>query len=47
MIPGPTILLVLTSALTQGKRVAVETAPGVTLGDFIAMGALTATPRRA
>ncbi len=39
MIPGPTILLVLSYALTQGKRVAVATALGVALGDFIAMTA--------
>ncbi|WP_321364435.1 LysE family translocator [uncultured Celeribacter sp.] len=39
MIPGPTILLVLSYALTQGKRVAVATALGVALGDFIAMSA--------
>lgn len=39
IIPGPTILLVLSYALTQGKRVAVATALGVALGDFIAMTA--------
>ncbi|MGJ8612256.1 MAG: LysE family translocator [Octadecabacter sp.] len=37
MIPGPTIVLVLTYALTQGRRVAVASAAGVALGDFIAM----------
>lgn len=39
IIPGPTILLVLSYALTQGKRVAVATALGVALGDLIAMSA--------
>ena len=39
LIPGPTILLVLTYALTQGRRVAVATAAGVALGDLIAMSA--------
>lgn len=37
IIPGPTIVLVLTYALTQGRRVAVASAGGVALGDFIAM----------
>ena len=39
MIPGPTILLVVSYALTQGRRVAVSMALGVALGDFIAMTA--------
>lgn len=39
LIPGPTILLVLTYALTQGRRVAVATAAGVALGDLVAMSA--------
>ena len=39
ILPGPTILLVLSYALTQGRRVAVATAAGVALGDFIAMTA--------
>lgn len=39
IIPGPTIVLVLTYALTQGRRVAVASAAGVALGDFIAMTA--------
>lgn len=50
MIPGPTILLVLSYALTQGRKVALATAAGVALGDLIAMtaslvglGALIAT----
>ena len=37
IIPGPTIVLVLTYALTQGRRVALASAAGVALGDFIAM----------
>ncbi|WP_095589346.1 LysE family translocator [Actibacterium ureilyticum] len=39
MIPGPTILLVISYALTQGRRVAVSMALGVALGDFLAMTA--------
>lgn len=39
IIPGPTVMLVLSYALTQGRRVAVATALGVALGDFIAMTA--------
>ncbi|MEZ5732987.1 MAG: LysE family translocator [Paracoccaceae bacterium] len=39
IIPGPTILLVLSYALSQGRRVALATAFGVALGDFIAMSA--------
>lgn len=38
-IPGPTIILVLSYALSRGRRVAVATAAGVALGDFIAMTA--------
>ena len=37
MIPGPTVLLVVSYALTQGRRVAFATAIGVALGDFTAM----------
>lgn len=37
LIPGPTVLLVLSYALSQGKRVAIASASGVALGDFIAM----------
>lgn len=37
LIPGPTVLLVLSYALAQGRRVAVSCAAGVALGDFIAM----------
>ena len=50
MIPGPTVLLVLSYALSRGRRVAVSTALGVALGDLIGMvlclvglGALIAT----
>ncbi|MDA7425467.1 LysE family translocator [Thalassococcus lentus] len=37
VMPGPTILLVLSYALTQGRRVAVASALGVAFGDLIAM----------
>ncbi|CAA0098619.1 Homoserine/homoserine lactone efflux protein [Starkeya nomas] len=50
VIPGPTILLVVSYALGQGRRVAFPVALGVALGDFTAMtlsmlglGALLAT----
>jgi threonine/homoserine/homoserine lactone efflux protein len=39
VIPGPTVLLVLSYALSQGRRVALATAAGVALGDFAAMTA--------
>lgn len=39
LIPGPTVLLVLSYALTQGRRVALATVVGVALGDLIAMTA--------
>ncbi|MEL6684037.1 MAG: LysE family translocator [Pseudomonadota bacterium] len=39
LIPGPTVLLVLSYAISQGKRVALATVGGVALGDFIAMSA--------
>ena len=39
LIPGPTVVLVLSYALSQGRRVAVATAAGVALGDLIAMTA--------
>lgn len=39
LIPGPTVLLVLSYALSQGKRVAVASATGVALGDLVAMSA--------
>jgi threonine/homoserine/homoserine lactone efflux protein len=37
LIPGPTILLVVSYALGQGWRAALPTAIGVALGDFTAM----------
>jgi threonine/homoserine/homoserine lactone efflux protein len=50
MIPGPTVLLVLSYALSKGREVALASVAGVALGDFIAMslsllglGALIAT----
>ncbi len=39
LIPGPTVLLVLSYAISQGRRVALATATGVALGDLIAMSA--------
>ncbi|MDD9908365.1 MAG: LysE family translocator [Ahrensia sp.] len=39
LIPGPTVLLVLSYAVSQGRRVALATALGVALGDLIAMTA--------
>lgn len=39
LIPGPTVLLVLSYAISQGKRVALATVGGVALGDFLAMSA--------
>jgi len=39
LVPGPTVLLVLSYALSQGRRVAVSTALGVATGDLIAMTA--------
>ncbi len=49
-IPGPTILLVISYALGHGRKTALATVTGVTLGDFTAMtaslaglGALLAT----
>jgi threonine/homoserine/homoserine lactone efflux protein len=50
LIPGPTVLLVLSYALSKGRAVALASVAGVALGDFIAMtlslvglGALVAT----
>ncbi len=37
LIPGPTVLLVLSYALSKGRRVALASAAGVASGDFIAM----------
>ncbi|MGB0959482.1 MAG: LysE family translocator [Halocynthiibacter sp.] len=39
LIPGPTVLLVLSYAIGQGRRVALATVGGVALGDFMAMSA--------
>lgn len=39
LIPGPTVLLVLSYALSKGRGVAVASATGVALGDLIAMSA--------
>lgn len=37
LIPGPTVLLVLSYAISHGNRAALATVAGVALGDFIAM----------
>ena len=37
LIPGPTIMLVLSYAISRGRQVALATAAGVALGDLIAM----------
>ena len=39
LIPGPTVLLVLSYALSKGRSVAVASALGVSFGDFLAMSA--------
>lgn len=39
LIPGPTVLLVLSYAISQGRRVALSTAAGVAFGDLLAMTA--------
>ncbi len=39
IIPGPTVLLAISYALSRGRRVALATVAGVTLGDIIAMTA--------
>ncbi|VAW16843.1 hypothetical protein MNBD_ALPHA11-649, partial [hydrothermal vent metagenome] len=39
IIPGPTVLLVLSYAMSHGKRVALASVAGVALGDLIAMSA--------
>ncbi len=39
LIPGPTVLLILSYALSQGRSVALATVAGVALGDLIAMSA--------
>ena len=35
LIPGPTVMLVLSYAISHGRKVAFATASGVALGDFI------------
>ena len=37
VIPGPTILLVISQAISHGRRSVIPLAAGVTLGDFTAM----------
>jgi threonine/homoserine/homoserine lactone efflux protein len=37
LIPGPTVVLVVSYAVAQGRRIAVATVAGVALGDFLAM----------
>ncbi|MEP3442976.1 MAG: LysE family translocator [Sulfitobacter sp.] len=39
LIPGPTVLLVLSYALSKGRSVALASAAGVALGDLLAMTA--------
>ncbi len=39
LIPGPTVLLVLSYALSKGRSVAVASATGVAIGDLVAMTA--------
>lgn len=39
LIPGPTVLLVLSYALSKGQSVAVASAAGVAVGDLVAMTA--------
>tara|TARA_R110002110_G_scaffold40211_7_gene128782 strand:+ start:2516 stop:3145 length:630 start_codon:yes stop_codon:yes gene_type:complete len=39
LIPGPTVLLVLSYALSKGRPVALASAAGVALGDLVAMSA--------
>ena len=39
LIPGPTVLLVLSYALSRGRPVALASAAGVALGDLVAMTA--------
>lgn len=36
-LPGPTVILVTSYALRDGKKTGLATIPGVTLGDFVAM----------
>jgi len=37
LLPGPTVLMVISYALSGGRRAALMTVPGVALGDFTAM----------
>jgi threonine/homoserine/homoserine lactone efflux protein len=46
IIPGPTVLLVVSYALGQGWRTALPMAVGVALGDFTAMTLSLAGPSR-
>lgn len=39
LIPGPTVLLILSYAISQGRQAALATVVGVALGDLIAMSA--------
>ena len=39
LIPGPTVILVLSYAISQGRSVAMATVAGVALGDLVAMTA--------
>lgn len=39
LIPGPTVFLILSYAISHGQRVAIATVAGVALGDFVAMSA--------
>lgn len=39
LVPGPTVLLVMSYAMSQGRRVAVASAAGVAAGDALAMTA--------
>ena len=39
IIPGPTVMLTVSYALSQGRRIAIATAAGVALGDLLAMSA--------
>ncbi len=39
LIPGPTVMVVVSYALARGRRSALATVPGVVLGDLLAMSA--------
>ena len=39
IVPGPTVILVASYAMTHGRKVALATAAGVAAGDFVAMSA--------